>query len=125
MVHNPQIGPADIVPLDSLKPFEPLAKTLTAKGAAFEWEEKFINGRLTKVWKNLPVNCRSIWLDCIKNFGVRDHLVYEGSRYTYDESHQEVLKCANWLRGEYQVSESLHRKKQKADARVCPSFFDF
>lgn len=89
---------------EELKPVEPISKALTGKGSPFEWEERFINGRLQKVWVQQPQNSRSIWLAASENFGEREHLVYEDSRFTYAESNTEILQCANWLRNHFQVS---------------------
>lgn len=46
---------------DSLVPMEKVDALLTAKGSMLETEVKFINGRITTVWKMLPDSVRDIW----------------------------------------------------------------
>lgn len=45
-----------------LVPFDKVDALLTAKGTLLETEVKFINGRLTTVWKYLPSSVRDLWM---------------------------------------------------------------
>lgn len=47
---------------DTLIPFEKVDQLLTAKGSLLETEVRFIHGRLTTVWKQLPKSVRDLWL---------------------------------------------------------------
>lgn len=47
---------------DDLVPFDKVDALLTQKGSVLETEVRFINGRLTTVWKQLPSSVRDLWM---------------------------------------------------------------
>ena len=59
--------------LNQLVPLEKVDALLTAKGSLLETEVRFINGRLTTVWKQLPNSIRDLWMFSAT---VSDHLLH-------------------------------------------------
>lgn len=47
---------------NELVPLEKVDQLLTAKGSVLETEVRFIHGRLTTVWKQLPNSVRDLWM---------------------------------------------------------------
>ena len=50
------------VPADKLVPLDKVDAALTQKGSPLETEVRFINGRLTTVWKLIPDSVRDLWM---------------------------------------------------------------
>lgn len=60
-------GDPNPVPLAELMPVTEVNRLLAQPGSPFEVEERNINGRTLRCWKNLPAdNYRDFWLGCAK-----------------------------------------------------------
>lgn len=83
-------------------PFPQLDQKLTAPGSPFEIESVDIRGTLTPVWKNAFPHLRAI-VEHSRQFGVKDYLVYEDQRVTYEEHYQQVVTLAHVLTDKYAI----------------------
>jgi long-chain acyl-CoA synthetase len=72
---------------------------LTAPGARFETEMATIRGIPTKVWKNAPPTNREVFL-AGRQYGMREFLVYEDDRATYESFARATLKLAAQLQAD-------------------------
>lgn len=69
---------------------------LTAPGQLFETERATVNGIEMTVWKHAPANLRQV-LDLSLRHSELDFLVYEDTRYTFDEHYRAVSTLASRL----------------------------
>ncbi|GAA6059165.1 hypothetical protein JCM10212_005510 [Sporobolomyces blumeae] len=69
-------------------------RILTGPDMPWEMEDKVIKGRRVKVYKQQAPSVRDFWL-ASKAFGKKDCLVYEGERYTFEETHAKVEHLAS------------------------------
>ncbi|MGA7835499.1 MAG: class I adenylate-forming enzyme family protein [Acidimicrobiales bacterium] len=69
---------------------------LTAPGQLFETERAVVNGVDMTVWKYAPANLRQV-LDLSLRHGGLDFLVYEETRYTFDQHYRIVSTLAHRL----------------------------
>jgi long-chain acyl-CoA synthetase len=75
---------------------DPQVKELTAPGQMMEIEEREINGRRLRTWKNAPSSLRAV-LDFSLAHGDKDFMVYEDDRWTFDKHYAAVASVATWL----------------------------
>ena len=75
---------------------DPQVKELTAPGQMMEIEEREIDGRLLRTWKNAPTSLRAI-LDFSLAHGDKDFIVYEDERWPFDKHYKAVASVATWL----------------------------
>ncbi|CBQ70282.1 related to 4-coumarate--CoA ligase 1 [Sporisorium reilianum SRZ2] len=80
-----------------LIPFDKVDALLTAKGTLLETEVRFIHGRLTTVWKQLPASVRDLWLFAATTYASRTFVAAEGEAHTYADVHARALLAATWL----------------------------
>ncbi|SNX82257.1 related to 4-coumarate--CoA ligase 1 [Melanopsichium pennsylvanicum] len=90
---------------DDLVPFEKVDALLTAKGSMLETEVRFVNGRLTTCWKQLPQSVRDLWMSSYSNFGSNPCIAAEGESHTYAEVHKRALLTATWLSRQFSVKK--------------------
>ncbi|HWD68222.1 MAG TPA: class I adenylate-forming enzyme family protein [Caulobacteraceae bacterium] len=69
---------------------------LIAPGAPFEIDTIEVRGHPCRVYRNAPLNVRTLWL-ATAAYGERDYLVYQDERLTYAEAHAKVRAIAGWL----------------------------
>jgi steroid-24-oyl-CoA synthetase len=81
---------------------------LTAPGSRFEMDEVDIRGVRTRVWKNLPPTLRDV-VQLSRMYGVRDFLVHEDERVTYEA----------FFRATVAMAEELGRHGVKKGTRVA------
>ncbi|PWZ00889.1 acetyl-CoA synthetase-like protein [Testicularia cyperi] len=93
------------VALDKLVPLDRVDEALNVPGSPFEREVRFINGRVTHVWKNLIPSLRDLWLFGVQTHGPRPFIVAEGEVHTYQQVHERVLTVAHWLSHEFKVGK--------------------
>lgn len=91
------------LPMDKLRPAEEINRMFQQPGSLFEVEEKLINGRLVKCWKNMPSNYRDVWIASGAQYADREYLVYEDTVLTYGEAFKLSVLVAHWLRSQFQV----------------------
>ncbi|PWN47289.1 acetyl-CoA synthetase-like protein [Violaceomyces palustris] len=91
------------IPQSNLVPWTEVNKILHQKGSPFEIQNKCINGRTTKIWKNLPESVRDAWCSSAKEFSKRICIVAEGERFTYAQIQSEAILCSYWLSKEFGV----------------------
>jgi steroid-24-oyl-CoA synthetase len=72
---------------------------LTAPGSRFETETVTIRGIPTKVWKNAPPTNREVFL-AGRMYGMREFLIYEDDRATYEGFARATLKLAAQLQAD-------------------------
>jgi long-chain acyl-CoA synthetase len=72
---------------------------LTAPGSRFETAMETIRGIPTKVWKNAPPTNREVFL-AGRQYGMREFLVYEDDRATYESFARATLKLAAQLQAD-------------------------
>jgi long-chain acyl-CoA synthetase len=72
---------------------------LTAPGAQFEIRQVEVGGNLINTYANAPNSLRDIWLGSAA-FAERDYLVFQDTRMTYAEAHQQVASVADWLKAQ-------------------------
>ncbi|KAH8113106.1 long-chain-fatty-acid-CoA ligase [Phellopilus nigrolimitatus] len=82
---------------------EECEKILTAPGKLHELGQAIIDGRLLRVYKNLPSNTRDFWLVKWAENRDRDYIVFENERYTYRQAHDRASKLASLLYTRYAV----------------------
>ena len=70
----------------------------TAPGSRFEVEEVVIRGQPTRCWKHAPRTMRDV-LGIARAHGVRDFLVYEDERATFEAFFRAVSAIAHVLKG--------------------------
>ncbi|TKY85239.1 hypothetical protein EX895_006319 [Sporisorium graminicola] len=88
-----------------LVPFEKVDALLTAKGTLLETEVRFLHGRLTTVWKQLPNSVRDLWLFAASTYASNDFIVAEGESHTYADVHKRVQLAATWLHRQFGVQK--------------------
>ncbi|KAG8952437.1 hypothetical protein FRC04_004497 [Tulasnella sp. 424] len=77
-------------------------------GSPYEIESKLIDGRIQRVYKNLPQSLRHVWLRISQTYADREYIVYDsptsssGDRLTYGQ-----------LANNAQIAASVFRKKYK------------
>lgn len=60
-------GDSTPMPIDQLVPLSKVQTLLTQPGSTFETQERTVNGRTLRCWKNLPAdNYRDFWLGMSK-----------------------------------------------------------
>lgn len=91
------------IPLDQLRDDDTIFKELVGEGKPFQLEEKLIDGRLQKVYKNVPSSARLFWQTCGQIFSKRTYIVFQDERYTYGEIYKQSIKVAHFLRNDFQV----------------------
>lgn len=97
-------GPAEPVPLDKLVPIEKVRKAIAAPGSMHEMETRVINGKMQRVYKNLPDSNRDLHVMASNAFAHRPYVVYDlKERYTYGEIFQQSLTVAHWLKHQFSV----------------------
>jgi long-chain acyl-CoA synthetase len=69
---------------------------LTAEGQLFETDQATVNGAEMTVWKHAPANLRDV-LDLSLGHGDMDFLVYEDTRYSFDQHYRIVSTLAQRL----------------------------
>jgi long-chain acyl-CoA synthetase len=69
---------------------------LTAEGQLFETDRATVNGAEMTVWKHAPANLRDV-LDFSLRHGDMDFLVYEDTRYSFDQHYRIVSTLAQRL----------------------------
>lgn len=89
----------------TLVPLETVDKLLDAPGSLLETQVKFINGRLTKVWKQLPNSVRDLWLFAATTYASRTMIVAEGESHTYAHVHKRAMLTATWLSRQFGVKK--------------------
>ncbi|KAJ9479826.1 putative Oxalate--CoA ligase (putative) [Pseudozyma hubeiensis] len=89
----------------TLVPLEKVDALLTAPGSVLETEVKFLHGRLTTVWKQLPASVRDLWMFAATTHTSRTFIVAEGETYTYGDVHKRVVLTASWLSRHFGVAK--------------------
>ncbi|KAG8905781.1 hypothetical protein FRB99_008260 [Tulasnella sp. 403] len=72
-------------------------------GSPFETELAYVDGRILRVYKNLPPSLRHFWLDAVGAWQDREYLYFEGERITYRQMHEWATRAASVFRTKYQV----------------------
>jgi len=72
---------------------------LIAPGSDFAIEVEEIRGIPTRVYANAPANVRDVWLSTAQ-FADREYLVYDDTRITYGEAHEQVRSIGLWLQAQ-------------------------
>ncbi|KAA1474779.1 acetyl-CoA synthetase-like protein [Dentipellis sp. KUC8613] len=68
---------------------------LCAPGQLLELETRLVDGRLQRVYKNLPPSIRELWLALARRYDEQTYLVFEDQRLSYRETlEQSVLAAA-------------------------------
>ncbi|SJL14623.1 related to 4-coumarate--CoA ligase 1 [Armillaria ostoyae] len=80
-------------------------RTLTAPGSILEIETRVIDGRVSKVWKNLWPSIRAFFLQSANEHPEKTYVVFEKERYTFQEILDEAVKCAAIFRDVYRVKK--------------------
>ena len=80
---------------------------LFGPGTALEIETVLIEGRVLRVYKNLPPSLRALWLAAVEAHANKSCVVYRGSCLTYNQLHTEVLKAAGIFSRVLSVSRGL------------------
>ncbi|CAO1626472.1 unnamed protein product [Parajaminaea phylloscopi] len=97
-------GDPEPMPLDRLVPQAKVHELMTQPGSPFEIEERTVNGRTLRCWKNLPAdNYRDFWLGVSQAFAKREYITYEGETFTYEQVYKQTLLVAHWLSSQFQV----------------------
>ncbi|PWN32579.1 acetyl-CoA synthetase-like protein [Meira miltonrushii] len=96
-------GPLDPIPVEQLANDEEITRKLTVAGSPYELQQKYINGRLQTVYKDLPQSIRQFWLSNVELYGKRTYIVFDDQRYTYADIHQQALRMASILATQFQV----------------------
>lgn len=68
-------------------------------------ETRLIDGRLQRVYKNLPPSLCHFWLQSAATFRDHTYLVYEDEKLTYAETLDLSLKAAVAFKSKYQVQK--------------------
>ncbi|KAF8900517.1 long-chain-fatty-acid-CoA ligase [Mucidula mucida] len=84
-------NPGSWSPKRSLQETEEL---LCAPGQLHEWETRLVDGRLQRVYKNLPATLRDFWLRAVDQYGDLTYIVYGEERLTYKDVHERALHAA-------------------------------
>ncbi|KAJ1034044.1 hypothetical protein NDA18_000916 [Ustilago nuda] len=90
---------------DTLIPFEKVDQLLTAKGSLLETEVRFIHGRLTTVWKQLPKSVRDLWLLSSTTNASKPFIVAEGETHTYGDVAKRAHLTATWLSRHFNIQK--------------------
>ncbi|SPO22828.1 related to 4-coumarate--CoA ligase 1 [Ustilago trichophora] len=90
---------------DDLVPLEKVDQLLTAKGSVLETEVRYINGRLTTVWKQLPNSVRDLWMFAASTYASRPFIVAEGESHSYSDVHKRALLTATWLSRHFSIQK--------------------
>ena len=71
---------------------------LTAPGSIHETQTALVDGRLYNVYKNLWPSLREFWLAALAQYAHDTYIVYEDSRLSYGEVHDQALRVASLMR---------------------------
>lgn len=97
-------GPAEAVPLDKLVPIDKVRKAIAAPGSVQEMETKLVNGKMQRVYKNLPASTRDLFVMAARAFAHRPYVVYDlQERFTYQDIFDQSLTVAHWLKHQFGV----------------------
>ncbi|PBK98188.1 acetyl-CoA synthetase-like protein [Armillaria gallica] len=80
-------------------------RILTAPGSILEIETRVVDGRVSKVWKNLWPSIRAFFLQSVNEHAEKTYVVFEQERYTFQEILNEAVKCAAIFRDVYRVKK--------------------
>ncbi|KAF9029002.1 acetyl-CoA synthetase-like protein [Hymenopellis radicata] len=67
---------------------------LCGPGCPHEMETRLVDGRLLRVYKNLPSSLRAFWLWAVSKYHERVYIVFENERLTYGQVHQQATRLA-------------------------------
>ncbi|KAK0452867.1 uncharacterized protein EV420DRAFT_1557142 [Desarmillaria tabescens] len=84
---------------------------LTAPGSLLEIETRVVDGRISKVWKNLWPSIRVFFLQSMKKHADKTYVVFEEERYTFQEILDKAVKCAAIFRDVYKVKKGASTKQ--------------
>ncbi|KAG8967552.1 hypothetical protein FRC03_009805 [Tulasnella sp. 419] len=73
-----------------------------------ETEEIFLDGRIQRVYKNLPPSLRHVWIGCSTLYRDREHLVYQNERLTFADVHRRASTAADVFKGAYGIRKGDH-----------------
>ncbi|KAL0949958.1 hypothetical protein HGRIS_009978 [Hohenbuehelia grisea] len=76
---------------------------LCAPGSMHETQTCLVEGRLYRVYKHLPPSLRDFWLDALRQHAQKTYLVFEGSRFTYQQIFDLSLKTAAIFQEVYDI----------------------
>lgn len=76
---------------------------LCRSGTLHELENRLIDGRVLRVYKNLYPSLRTFWLWAVNTHKNKTYIVFESERYTYQEAFQLSLKWAAIFRDVYGI----------------------
>ncbi|CAK5277834.1 unnamed protein product [Mycena citricolor] len=76
---------------------------LTAPGTPLEVEERLVDGRILRVYKNQWPSLRAFWLWAATTYSDRVYLVFEDQRYTYKAALAKSLTAAAVFRDVYGI----------------------
>ncbi|KAK0452880.1 uncharacterized protein EV420DRAFT_1645404 [Desarmillaria tabescens] len=80
-------------------------KIITRSGSLFEIENRVVDGRALKVWKNLWPSAREFFLKWTKKHADKTYVVYEKQRFSFQEMLEMAVKCAAMFRDVYGVKK--------------------
>ncbi|KAL4242043.1 hypothetical protein ABKN59_000591 [Abortiporus biennis] len=78
---------------------------LCAPGGPCEMETRLIDGRLQRVYKDLPASLRDFWLRYSSDYIDRTYIVYEGRRCTFADIRNSSLIAAAIFRDVYHIQK--------------------
>ncbi|MCO5588174.1 hypothetical protein L7F22_042129 [Adiantum nelumboides] len=96
-------GDLNPIPVDQLAKDEEIQQKLSVSGSPFELQQKYIDGRLQTIFKDLPNSIRQFWLNNVELYGKREYIVFDDQRFTYQDIHKHALRMASILATKFQV----------------------
>ncbi|KAL1741178.1 hypothetical protein HDZ31DRAFT_45987 [Schizophyllum fasciatum] len=87
---------------------EETLRLMTSPGALLETETACIDGRVYRVYKNLPPSCRALWLSAVRMYAEREYVAFEGQRLTFRAVHARARRAAAIFRDVYGVRKGDH-----------------
>jgi hypothetical protein len=60
-------------------------------GMPHEMETCLVDGRIYRVYKNLPSSMREFWLSSVSQYSEKTYIVFEGERLTYGQGENLFL----------------------------------
>ncbi|KAK0187408.1 hypothetical protein F5146DRAFT_1064866 [Armillaria mellea] len=80
-------------------------RILTAPGSMLEIETRVLDGKVSKVWKNLWPSIRAFFLQSVDAHAEKIYTVFEKECYTFQEILDEAVVCAAIFRDVYKVKK--------------------
>ncbi|KAJ7924833.1 hypothetical protein B0H13DRAFT_1976258 [Mycena leptocephala] len=88
-------------------------------GMPHEMETCLVDGRIYRVYKNLPSSMREFWLSSVSQYSEKTYIVFEGERLTYGQVHHKVIAVAAVFRHSYNIKKG---DRIGICSRNCPEY---